>query len=89
MQMLICLMFSQRSLKRSPFNFFLFVSFGCSDWVNHIVSSSSDYSTIPSFRSLMHSSGSLNLLSISSSIFFIAILVSFSSNSLLYFLVLC
>ena len=67
-QMLVCLMFFQRSLKQFLFfNLFFFLLHG---WVICISLS---------FRSLMDSSISPNLLLIPSSVFFISVIVFFSS----------
>ena len=70
MQMLVCLMLSQRSLKLSLF-FKICFPFHCYDWVIFII--------LP-FRLLMHSCISPNLLLIPSSIFFISLTVFFSSD---------
>ena len=68
---------------------FLFVSFCWSDWVNHTVSSSSDYFTISSCKSLMHSSGS-HLISCWFPLAYFSLhycILQFKFS--LYFLVLC
>ena len=72
--MLVCLILSQRSLKLISF-IYLFFAFCFSVWV---------ISTILSSMSFMHYSVSPNLLLIPSSVFFITVIVFFSSDWLFF-----
>ena len=79
MQVLVCLVLSQKSLRQPSFLFILLSSF-CPTAVISIIQSPTSF---------MCSSASVILLSIPPSVFFIAVTVLFTSVCSLYFLALC